>query len=65
MRVGYEFDYYFVFVAQLERGFHGLEPVTIANFPTKKYSDQFFAAVEDAQYVHCCLFVSNNVVFVS
>ncbi|XP_044460626.1 RING-H2 finger protein ATL32-like [Mangifera indica] len=37
----------------LERGFHGLEPVTIANFPTKKYSDQFFAAVEDAQCAVC------------
>ncbi|KAK7858172.1 putative ring-h2 finger protein atl49 [Quercus suber] len=35
----------------LERGLHGLEPVVVANFPTKKYSDEYFSASEDAQYV--------------
>ncbi|XP_021890637.1 RING-H2 finger protein ATL80-like [Carica papaya] len=37
----------------LERGLHGLEPVVVANFPTKKYSDEFFSAVEDAQCSVC------------
>ncbi|KAB1225332.1 hypothetical protein CJ030_MR1G015652 [Morella rubra] len=32
----------------LERGLHGLEPVVVANFPTKKYSDEFFSAAGDA-----------------
>lgn len=36
---------------QLERGLHGIEPVTVANFPMKKYSDEYFAAAEDTQYV--------------
>jgi len=26
--------------------------VTVAKFPTKKYSDKFFAAAENSQYVH-------------
>lgn len=38
-------------MVQLERGLHGVEPVVVANFPTKKFSDAFFSAVEDAQYV--------------
>ena len=38
-------------MVQLERGLHGLEPVVVANFPTKKYSDEFFSAAGDAQYV--------------
>lgn len=38
-------------MVQLERGLHGLEPVVVANFPTKKYSDEYFSASEDAQYV--------------
>lgn len=37
----------------LERGLHGLEPVVIANFPTKKYSDEFFSSGEDAQCTIC------------
>ncbi|XP_021296669.1 RING-H2 finger protein ATL38-like [Herrania umbratica] len=37
----------------LERGFHGLEPVVVANFPTKKYSDECFLATEDAQCTVC------------
>uniref|UniRef100_M1C5R8 RING zinc finger protein n=1 Tax=Solanum tuberosum TaxID=4113 RepID=M1C5R8_SOLTU len=31
----------------LERGLHGLEPLAVANFPTKKYSDAFFSFAED------------------
>lgn len=37
-------------MVQLERGLHGLEPVVVANFPTKKYSDEFLSVAEDAQY---------------
>ena len=44
------FSFLFLMV-QLERGLHGIEPVVVANFPTKKYSDDFFSAAEDAQYV--------------
>ncbi|OMP00262.1 hypothetical protein CCACVL1_03428 [Corchorus capsularis] len=33
---------------ELERGLHGLEPVVVANFPTKKFSDECFSAAEDA-----------------
>lgn len=42
----YERDF---LVVQLERGLHGLEPLVVANFPTKKYSDQFFSSAEDTQ----------------
>ncbi|XP_042511903.1 uncharacterized protein LOC122087012 isoform X4 [Macadamia integrifolia] len=34
----------------LERGLHGLEPVVVATFPTKKFSDNFFASGEDSQW---------------
>ncbi|KAL1817331.1 hypothetical protein DCAR_0521760 [Daucus carota subsp. sativus] len=37
----------------LERGLHGLEPLVVANFPTKKYSDQFFSSAEDTQCTVC------------
>ncbi|KAM6600623.1 hypothetical protein CsatA_020232 [Cannabis sativa] len=37
----------------LERGLHGLEPVVIASFPTKKFSDAFFSSSEDAQCTAC------------
>ncbi|KAF9674966.1 hypothetical protein SADUNF_Sadunf10G0182700 [Salix dunnii] len=37
----------------LERGLHGLQPVVIANFPTKKYNDELFSASEDAQCSVC------------
>ncbi|KAF6148051.1 hypothetical protein GIB67_024226 [Kingdonia uniflora] len=33
----------------IERGLHGLEPVVVANFPTKKFSDECFSSSEDAQ----------------
>ncbi|KAL5974578.1 hypothetical protein ACLOJK_031248 [Asimina triloba] len=38
---------------QLERGLHGLEPVVVATFPTKKFSDEFFSASEDTQCTVC------------
>lgn len=37
----------------LERGLHGLEPVVVANFPTRKYSDELFLTSEDAQCAVC------------
>ncbi|TMW92766.1 hypothetical protein EJD97_012586 [Solanum chilense] len=37
----------------LERGLHGLEPVAVANFPTKKYGEVFFTSAEDAQCIVC------------
>lgn len=38
-----------LFMVQLERGLHGLEPAVVANFPTKKFADEFFSPAEDAQ----------------
>ncbi|XP_065871273.1 RING-H2 finger protein ATL38-like isoform X1 [Euphorbia lathyris] len=40
-------------LAILERGLHGIEPVVVANFPTKKYNDDLFLATEDAQCTVC------------
>lgn len=40
-------------LSMLERGLHGLEPVVIASFPTKKYNDKLFSASEDAQCTVC------------
>ncbi|KAL6989400.1 hypothetical protein U1Q18_015148 [Sarracenia purpurea var. burkii] len=37
----------------LERGLHGLEPLVVANFPTKKYSDSFLSNSKDAQCAVC------------
>lgn len=37
----------------LERGLHGLEPAVVANFPTKKFADEFFSPAEDAQCTVC------------
>ncbi|XP_077230006.1 putative RING-H2 finger protein ATL61 [Tasmannia lanceolata] len=37
----------------LERGLHGLEPVVVATFPTKKFSDEFFSSGEDVQCTVC------------
>lgn len=37
----------------LERGLHGVEPVVVANFPMKKFSDEYFAAAEDTQCAVC------------
>lgn len=42
---------YFSFM-QMERGCQGLERIDVAKFPVKKYSDKFFAAEENSQYVH-------------
>ncbi|KAF3679870.1 putative cytochrome 77A2 [Capsicum annuum] len=39
----------------LERGLHGLEPLAVANFPTKKYGDLFFNSAEDAHDIHSAL----------
>ncbi|MBA0624371.1 hypothetical protein Godav_009744, partial [Gossypium davidsonii] len=33
----------------LERGLHGIEPVVVANFPTKTFCDECFSANKDAQ----------------
>ncbi|KAI4384363.1 hypothetical protein MLD38_002530 [Melastoma candidum] len=41
-------------LAVLERGLHGLEPVMISNFPTKKYGlDGFSPCVEHSQCTVC------------
>jgi hypothetical protein len=37
----------------LERGLHGLEPLVVANFPTKKYSDPYFSSADDGQCTIC------------
>ncbi|KAL4386140.1 hypothetical protein GQ457_09G027890 [Hibiscus cannabinus] len=37
----------------LERGVHGLEPVAVANFPTKNYGDECFSTSDDAQCIVC------------
>ncbi|XP_058088031.1 RING-H2 finger protein ATL80-like [Magnolia sinica] len=37
----------------LERGLHGLEPLVVATFPTKKFSDEFFSSGEDTQCTVC------------
>lgn len=39
----------------LERGIHGLEPVAIAKFPTKKFSDEFFSSNDEAQCTVCLI----------
>lgn len=36
----------------MERGCQGLESIDVAKFPVKKYSDKFFAAGENSQYVY-------------
>jgi hypothetical protein len=35
----------------MERGSQGIERIDVAKFPVKKYSDKFFAAGENSQYV--------------
>ncbi|KAE8713865.1 Gag protease polyprotein [Hibiscus syriacus] len=37
----------------LERGTHGLEPVVVANFPTKNFCEECFSANKDAQCTVC------------
>ncbi|GFZ14633.1 hypothetical protein Acr_24g0008230 [Actinidia rufa] len=37
----------------LERSLHGLDPLTVANFRTKKYSDSFSSNTKDAQCTVC------------
>lgn len=40
-------------LSMLERGFHGIEPVIVANFPTKKYNDGSFSPTGDSQCTVC------------
>ncbi|GAB2301709.1 hypothetical protein Dimus_036289 [Dionaea muscipula] len=40
-------------LSSLERGFHGLEPVLIANYPVKKYKDEYFSSADSAQCAVC------------
>jgi hypothetical protein len=44
----YELGFFFL---QMERGCQGIERIDVAKFPVKKYSDKFFAAGENSQYV--------------
>lgn len=37
----------------LERGLHGVEPPIVANFPAKKYSDEYFSSAENGQCSIC------------
>lgn len=41
----------FLNMEQLERGLHRQKPVGVANFPTKKYKDEFFKHVNDPRLV--------------
>ncbi|RDX71274.1 RING-H2 finger protein ATL7 [Mucuna pruriens] len=40
-------------LSMMERGCHGLERAAVAKFPTKKFSDKFFAAAENSQCTVC------------
>ncbi|KAE8721552.1 Gag protease polyprotein [Hibiscus syriacus] len=40
-------------LSMLERGTHGLEPVVVANFPTKNFCEECFSADKDAQCAVC------------
>lgn len=40
-------------LSMLERGCHGIEPVVVAKFPTKKYSDESFCPTGDSQCTVC------------
>ncbi|KAK1264319.1 E3 ubiquitin-protein ligase ATL42 [Acorus gramineus] len=37
----------------LERGMHGLEPVVVAKFPTKKFGDKYFSSEDDTLCTVC------------
>ncbi|CAH9108627.1 unnamed protein product [Cuscuta epithymum] len=37
----------------IRRGCNGLDPLVISSFPVKKYSDAFFASIQDAQCTIC------------
>lgn len=58
-----ECDHCCFVMLQLERGLHGVESVVVANFPTKKFSDEYFAAVEDTQYVPLLILTVTNAWF--
>ncbi|KNA16519.1 hypothetical protein SOVF_088460 [Spinacia oleracea] len=40
-------------LSTLERGMHGVEPPIIANFPAKKYGDEYFSSAESGQCSIC------------
>ncbi|KAJ1435861.1 Zinc finger, RING-type [Sesbania bispinosa] len=40
-------------LSMMERGSHGLESIAVAKFPTKKFSDKFFASAENSQCTVC------------
>ncbi|CAL9179231.1 unnamed protein product [Musa hybrid cultivar] len=40
-------------LGMLERGIHGLEPVVVASFPTKKFGDQFISSGRETQCTVC------------
>ncbi|GAB2229418.1 hypothetical protein Droror1_Dr00023558 [Drosera rotundifolia] len=40
-------------LSSMERGLHGLEPVVIASFPVKKYSNVYFSSAVNAQCSVC------------
>uniref|UniRef100_A0A7N0TQZ4 RING-type domain-containing protein n=1 Tax=Kalanchoe fedtschenkoi TaxID=63787 RepID=A0A7N0TQZ4_KALFE len=40
-------------LSMLERGLHGLEPVVVANFPTKKYRDECLKEANNSQCTVC------------
>ncbi|KAL8162092.1 hypothetical protein V2J09_013581 [Rumex salicifolius] len=40
-------------LSTLERGLHGLEAPVLANFPAKKYGDEYFSSLENAQCSVC------------
>ncbi|XP_020112027.1 E3 ubiquitin-protein ligase ATL6-like [Ananas comosus] len=37
----------------MERGIHGLEPVVVASFPTKKFGDEYSQSEQDTQCTVC------------
>ncbi|KAF9591148.1 hypothetical protein IFM89_002103 [Coptis chinensis] len=40
-------------LTMIERRIHGIEPVVVAAFPTKKFGDEFFSTGEDSQCTIC------------
>lgn len=40
-------------LSTLERGMHGVEPPIVANFPAKKYGDEYFSSAESGQCSIC------------
>lgn len=40
-------------LSALERGLHGVEPPVVANFPAKKFGDEYFSSAENGQCSIC------------